>query len=83
MLDYALWAYQTIYKTPIGKCPYHLVCVKACHIFVELENKAMWAMHKLKMDWNDSTEQRFNGLNEIVCEKICHLSVELEYKAYR
>ena len=32
---------------------------------VELEYKPIWAMKKLKMDWNESAEQRFNGLNEL------------------
>ena len=32
---------------------------------IELENKAMWAMKKLKMDRNETVEQRLNGLNEI------------------
>ena len=25
----------------------------------------MWAMKKLKMDWNEATEQRVTGLNEL------------------
>ena len=32
---------------------------------VELEHKAMWAMKKLKFDWNEAVEQRLNGLNEL------------------
>ena len=32
---------------------------------VELEHKAMWAIKKLKMDWNEVVEQRLNGLNDL------------------
>ena len=64
-IDDALCVYQTAYKIPIGMSSYQLVYGKSCHLPIELEHKAMWAMKKLKMDWSEAVEQRLNGLNEL------------------
>nr|GEZ25500.1 hypothetical protein [Tanacetum cinerariifolium] len=64
-LDDALRAFYTAYKTPIGCNPYKLVYGKSCHLLIELEHRAYWALKHVNFDLKTAGDHRKHQLNEL------------------
>jgi hypothetical protein len=64
-LSDTLWAYRTAFTTPIGISPDQIVYKKACHLPIELEHKAYWAIKQLNFNLSKAGSQSKLQLNEL------------------
>nr|GEZ24325.1 reverse transcriptase domain-containing protein [Tanacetum cinerariifolium] len=64
-LEDTLWVFRTDFKTPVGCTPYRLVYRKACHLPLELEHKALWALKHANFDLKTTSDHRKLQLNKL------------------
>ncbi|GKC30500.1 reverse transcriptase domain-containing protein [Tanacetum coccineum] len=57
-LDDDLWAFRTAYKSPMGSTPFRIVYGKACHLPLEMEHKAYWALKNVNIDLETISKHR-------------------------
>src|SRR5215216_7316998 len=64
-LDDALWSYRTAYNNPMGMSRYKMGYGKACHLPLELEHKAYWAIKELNYDYKLASEKRLFDISSL------------------
>ena len=55
----------TAYKNPMGMTPYKMVYGKACHLPLELEHKAYWAVKNINFDLKEAGEKRLLDIHAL------------------
>ncbi|RDX73225.1 gag-pol, partial [Mucuna pruriens] len=69
LLENALWEHRTAYQTLLGMLPYQIVFGKACHLPVEVEHRADWAVKQCNLAYDQAEKERKLQLQEL--EELC------------
>ncbi|GKA62086.1 reverse transcriptase domain-containing protein [Tanacetum coccineum] len=59
ILDDALWAFRTAYKTLTGTTPYKLLYDKNCHLPFEIEHRTYWELKNCYSDLITAGEMKY------------------------
>ncbi|XP_015960325.1 uncharacterized protein LOC107484219 [Arachis duranensis] len=66
----ALWAYRTTYKTPIEMSPFRIVFGKPCHLPVEIQHRAYWAVKNCNLELKGAGMESKLQLEELECLRL-------------
>nr|GEU60838.1 DNA-directed DNA polymerase [Tanacetum cinerariifolium] len=79
-IDDALWEFWTAFKTPLGTTPFRIIYGTTCHLLVEIEHKAYWAIKNYNLDLMKAKENHFLQLNEVDKMRLDAYENSISYK---